>query len=99
MKDYNTKGQFLIKSTIEDRFDVNSEPNLQDIMNYNFTDITNPKEYYDECVWKIRETYLKQVLKKQSEMFSSESDTKKRLEIAQEISQTQKKLRNRILED
>lgn len=99
MKDYNSKGQFLIKSTIEDRFDVDSEPNLQDIMNYNFTDITNPKEYYDECVWKIRETYLKQVLKKQSEMFSSESDTKKRLEIAQEISQTQKKLRNRILED
>ena len=41
----------------------------------------------------------KQLLKKQSEMFSSESDTKKRLEIAQEISQTQKKLRNRILED
>lgn len=99
MKDYNSKGQFLIKSTIEDRFDVDSEPNLQDIMNYNFTDITNPKEYYDECVWKIRETYLKQLLKKQSEMFSSESDTKKRLEIAQEISQTQKKLRNRILED
>lgn len=99
LKDYHNRGQVFIKGTLEDRFDINNETNLLDIMNYNFTEITNPKEYYDECVWKIRETYLKQVLKKQSEMFSSESDTKKRLEIAQEISQTQKKLRNRILED
>ena len=99
MKEYKNNGQTLLKSTLYDRFDVDNEPNLRDIIDYNFEEITSPEKYYNECVWKIRETYLKQILKKQSEMFSSESDTRKRLEIAQEISKTQKKLRDRILED
>lgn len=99
MKEYKNNGQTLLKSTLYDRFDVDNEPNLRDIIDYNFEEITSPEKYYNECVWKIRETYLKQILKKQSEMFSCESDTRKRLEIAQEISKTQKKLRDRILED
>ncbi len=71
---------------------------LTDILEYNFEDIQNPKEYYKQCIWKIRENYLKN---KSSELTKSlNSCTKEqRVEILRQISDVQKKLREKILED
>ena len=82
-----------------DIFDIENEPNLKDIIDYNFEYIQNPKTYYTECIWKIRENYLKEKLKNLSDEYKLAQDNSRRLEIAKEISVTQIKLRNKVLED
>ena len=71
---------------------------LTDILEYNFEDIQNPKEYYKQCIWKIRENYLKN---KSSELTKSlnECTKEQRPKILRQISEVQKKLREKILED
>ena len=99
MKQYNQNNEKLLISSLFDLFDVENEPSIQDLIDYNFEYIKNPNEYYDECIWKIRESYLKDKIKKLSDSYSTISESSQRLEIAKEISLTQKKLRNKVLED
>lgn len=99
MKEYNQNGQNLLITTLYDNFDIDNEPNLKDIIEYDFDSILEPKTYYNECIWKVRETYLKQIQKQLGEKFSNEQDTNKKLEITKEIVKIQQKLRNKILED
>ncbi len=99
LKEYHQKNEEFRISTLFDSFDVDNEPNLKDIIDYNFNFVKNNAEYYDECIWKIRENYLKNLIKELSNKFNQSSDNTQRLEIAKEINLTQKKLRNKVLED
>ena len=99
MKQYNKNNEKLLISSLFDLFDIENEPSIQDLIDYNFEYIKNPIEYYNECIWKIRESYLKDKIKKLSDSYSTISESSQRLEIAKEINLTQLKLRNKVLED
>lgn len=99
MKEYHENGQNLLKTTLYDKFDMENEPNLPDIMEYKFDEIVDPKTYYNECIWKIRETYLKQKLSELTKKYTDEQEQSEKQNIMREIGEVQKKLRNKILED
>ncbi len=99
LKEYNDKNEKFLISYIYDLFDVDNEPNIKDIINYNFELIDNAKIYYNECIWKVRENYLKSMIKNLSEQSMKIDDTQKRLDTLKQIGELQKKLRNKILED
>ena len=99
MKEYHENGQNLLKTTLYDKFDMENEPNLPDIMEYKFDEIVDPKTYYNECIWKIKETYLKQKLSELTKKYTDEQEQSEKQNIMREIGEVQKKLRNKILED
>ncbi len=99
LKEYNQKGEQFLISYLYDMFDVENEASIKDIIEYNFNDVPNAEEYYKACVWKIRESYLKQQIKELTEKSKNIEDTAQRLEVLKEVDKIQKKLRNKILED
>lgn len=99
IKEQNKKGETFRISMLYDHFDMDNEPNLSDIINYNFNEINNPNKYYDECVWKIRENYLKNKIKELTDEFKSAKDIKSRQELISSLNEINKKLKNRSLED
>ena len=99
LKEYHMKNEEFRISILFDTFDVENEPNLKDIIDYNFNFVKNNSEYYNECIWKIRENYLKNLIKQLSGKFNDAVDNQQKLKIAEEINLTQKKLRNKVLED
>ena len=99
MKQYHHKNENLLISTLFDVFEVEKEPNIQDIIDYSFAQITDAEEYYNECIWKIKENYLKNQIKNLSEDYKNITDSEKRLQTAKKINEMQLKLRNKVLED
>ena len=99
LKDYNDRNEKFLISYLYNLFDVDNEPNIKDIIDYNFELIDNAKIYYDECIWKIRENYLKNLIKNLSEESMKIDDYQKRMDMLKQIGDLQKKLRNKILED
>ncbi len=97
LKEYHNQNKpFRISSLIDD--DEKKDDVLVDILEYNFEDVKNPKQYFNECIWKIRENYLKnksQVLTKKLDSCTQEE----KAEIYRQISDVQKKIREKILED
>ncbi|MBQ3494116.1 MAG: toprim domain-containing protein, partial [Clostridia bacterium] len=89
----------VIISNLYDIFDMENEPNILSIINYNFEDIENLELYYNECVWKIRETYLKNNIQKLTEDFKKAESNEIRKEIALKLNNEQKKLKTKSLED
>ena len=99
LKDYSKRGDKFLISNLYDIFDVDNEPNIKDIIDYNFELISNPIKYYEECVWKIRETYLKEKIKNLSEESVKLENINAKMDILKQIKELQNKLRNKILED
>ncbi len=86
-------------SSLYDEFDFDSEPNLVDIINYNFENNGNNKKYYEECLWNIVEKNLKNEQQLLNEQFQKETNVEKRKEILLKISSITKKLKNKNMED
>ena len=86
-------------ANLYDYFDMDNEPNILDIANFNFTPIQDPAKYYGECVWKIRETYLKNNIQRLTEEFKKATLQEERKVIANQLNNEQKKLRTKSLED
>ena len=86
-------------SSLYDEFDFDSEPNLVDIVNYNFENNGNNKKYYEECLWNIVEKELKTKQAMLNEQFLKEKDSDNRKKILLEISNITKKLKSKNMED
>ena len=95
---YNEGKNFTISSLYEE-FDFDSEPNLVDIVNYNFEQNGNNKKYYDECLWSLNEKHLKQQQASLNEQFTKCKDIQERKRILLEISRITKKLKNKEMEE
>lgn len=93
------KNEIYTVSSLYDEFDVDNEPNLIDIINYNFEQIGNNEKYYEECLWSLAEKHLKNQQAKLNEEFSSCSDLNERKKILLEISKITQKLKNKEMEE
>lgn len=94
-----TNGQEYKVSMVYDDFDMNNEPNLVDIINYNFEQNGNNEKYYNECLWNIVEKDLKSKQTDLNKQFQDSKDSEQRKKILLEIANITKKLKNRIMED
>ena len=94
-----SNGQEYKISMMYDDFDMNNEPNLVDIINYNFEQNGNNEKYYNECLWNIVEKDLKNKQTELNQRFINSKDADERKEIVMQISNITKKLKNRIMED
>lgn len=99
LKQYSEKNEQFLISNLFDIFDIENEPNIKDLIDYNFDEIFNAGLYYNECIWKIRENYLKNQMKILTEKSINTTDSTERLKILGEINNLQKKLMNKVLED
>lgn len=98
MQKYSENKLFKV-SMLYDDFDFDSEPNLVDIVNYNFENNGNNETYYKECLWNIIEKDLKFKQADLNEKYLKEQDNNERKKILLEISDITKKLKNKIMED
>jgi len=98
MNKVKNKENFTVSSLI-DEFNFEQEPNLIDIVNYNFEQNGNNEKYYNECLWNIVEKHLKQQQADLNEKFQNSKDSNERKQILLEISNITKKLKNRVMED
>lgn len=98
MQKYAENKTFKV-STLYDDFDFDSEPNLADIVNYNFDNIGNNEKYYNECLWNIVEKDLKMQQAELNNKYQKTADGEERKKILLEISNITKKLKNKVMED
>ena len=94
-----TSGQEFKVTMLYDEFDMENEPNLVDIINYNFEQNGNNEKYYNECLWNIVEKDLKNKQNELNQRFMQSKDADERKNILMQISKITKKLKNRIMED
>lgn len=99
LKNANNDNKDIKISNLYDVFEVESEPNILDIINFNFEPVADSAKYFDECVWKIRETYLKNNIQRLTDEFKKCSSAEQRKIIASQLNNEQKKLRTKSLED
>ena len=92
-------GEELKISLLYDEFDLEEEPNLVDIINYNFDENGNNEKYYEECLWNLYEKEYKQKQAELNNKFKDCADTNERKKILNEISQISKKLKNKVMEE
>lgn len=94
----NSNTPFTV-SSLYDIFDMDNEPNLVDIINYNFEKFGNNQQYYQECKWNIVEKFLKQEQERLNQEFVSCKDATIRKNILMELSNIINKLKNKDMED
>ena len=94
-----TSGQEFKVTMLYDEFDMENEPNLVDIINYNFEQNGYNEKYYNECLWNIVEKDLKNKQNELNQRFMQSKDADERKNILMQISNITKKLKNRIMED
>ena len=97
-KKINSGTPFTV-SSLYDEFDFDSEPNLVDIVNYNFEENGNNEKYYQECMWSLTEKYLKNEQSRLNAEFANSKDTEERKKILIKISEITKKLKNKEMEE
>lgn len=95
LKDCHQKGKSCTISSLFDLFDVQNNPDIQKVINFNFSPFQdNKKVYFHECLGKITLTSLKDRQDELAKLFKSESDLSKRREIAQELNKITKEIKN-----
>lgn len=98
MEKYHQNKEFKVSSLYDD-FDFDSEPNLVDIVNYNFEQNGNNEKYYEECLWNLVEKELKLRQASLNEQFKNLKDVEKRKKILLQISDITKRLKNKNMEE
>lgn len=98
MQKYQNGQDFKI-TMLYDEFDMENEPNLVDIVNYNFEQDGNNEKYYNECLWNIVEKDLKNKQLELNTRFKESKDAQERKNILLEITNITKKLKNKIMEE
>ncbi len=91
---YKTGKNYTI-SSLFDYFDVDNNPDIAQIINFNFSSFgDNQKVYFDECLAKITLSKLKIEQEKLLNEFKQERDGNKRREIADKLTQIAKEIKN-----
>lgn len=80
-------GKTPIISHVFDMFNVENNPVINDIVNYNFTDIIDNQGYYNDCVKLLVRSGLEMKQKELANKISLESDIDKRKELSKQLSQ------------
>ena len=87
-------------STLYDEYDVEGNPLLQEIINFNFDEFSgNEKKYFDECVWSLAEQILKQQQADLSREFTDATDLDARRIIMQKMQEILRMLKQKNLEE
>ena len=98
MEKYHQNKDFKVSSLYDD-FDFDSEPNLVDIVNYNFEQNGNNEKYYEECLWNLVEKELKLRQASLNEQFKNLKDVEERKKILLQISDITRRLKNKNMEE
>lgn len=93
------KGDQLKVSALYDIFDVDEDKVIQDIINFQFSSITNPQDYFLSCVWQMIENELKFRKATLSKQYKEEIVSSKKLELLTEINEIDKQLKKKNLGD
>lgn len=80
-------GKTPIVSHVFDLFNVESNPIINDIVNFNFTDSINNEGYYNDCVKLLIRSGLEIKQKEIANKIALESDIDKRKELSKQLSQ------------
>ena len=99
IKDKECKGETLYITSVFEYFDVEHEPEIAEIINYNFDAIKDKKQYFEECLWTMVENYLKEKQKHLTIMFKEASSQEERKKILEELNNITKQVKNKNLED
>lgn len=87
LQECKENGKTPIVSHVFDMFNVESNPVINDIVNYNFTDIVDNEGYYKDCVKLLVRSGLEMKQKELANKISLESDIDKRKELSKQLSQ------------
>lgn len=93
MKQKNANNEQIKVSMLYDEFDIDSEPNIVDIIDYNFGENGNNEQYYNACIERLQEDGIKDQLAELTQKFKSSADSAERKNIAIKISELTKKLK------
>ena len=86
-------------TTIFDRFDVENEPVLKEILNFNFEEVNNEEKYYKECLWSLKEWKLRELKEELTKRYTEAKDLGERREISKQLFEITKKLKEKNLEE
>ena len=84
---------------VYDAFDVENDKIIDNVINFEFKNITLPKKYFESCVWQMVENELKFRKNALSKQYKEELDNAKRREILAQIAEIDKQLKNKKLGD
>lgn len=100
LKDYRNKQRDFPITMIFDYFDIENSQTIKDLVNYDFN-LSGLAEcdYYNQCLWQIKEAYLKQEQQKLTENYKTEIDLDKRRVIAGQLNDILKELKNKRVEE
>ena len=93
------KGEDFRLSNIYDWFDVETEPVIKEVVNFDFAGAKATKEFFEDCLWQMIESYLGFKIETLSKQYKEEIDKNKRLEILREIDGLTKQLTRKNLGD
>ena len=97
--EYNQSNKQFPITMIFDYFDVEKSQSVQDLISYDFSKVGDENKYFEECLWQIKESNLKQQQTQLTEKYKSETDLQKRREIANELNNVLKQLKNKRVEE
>lgn len=92
-------GEELKVSTLYDVFDVEQDKVIQDVINFEFSSITNPQEYFLNSVWQMIENELKFRKATLSKQYKEEIISSKKIELLTQINEIDKQLKKKNLGD
>lgn len=84
LKNCVKEGKEIIVGSLFDIFNIESEPNIQDIINYNFDNNDN-HIYYKDCLKTLKDWTLAEEQKKLHEQYNNSTDLEERKLIAKKL--------------
>lgn len=96
IKENQKNGKDTKKTSLFDIFDVDNEPNIKEIINFEFSGNDN-KEYFDACVWQVYDNYLTEKQKELTERYKNCSDLEERKQISQTLYKITMQKKNKVI--
>lgn len=95
MREKEKVGEKIIVSSLFDIFDMETETNIADIINFNFEKIDNEKIYFENCLWQVLESELKFRKSELSKQYGEEIDSDKKKILLNSIAKIDAQLKNK----
>lgn len=95
VKDCINQNKTFTISTLFDYFNVDEDEVLKRIINFNFSNLTNEEDYFNNCLNKILLLDLEEKQKQLTEQFKKETDLTKRRDIIKELGEVTKEIKNK----
>ena len=89
------QGKNYTISSLFDEFDVENNPDIKEIIDYDFSTFNEKEMYFNQCLEKIVLVELKQKQEELTNLFKTEKDLNKRREIANELYKVTKEIKTK----